>query len=112
MKFHCLFIGLFLAHALCQAQNISDSLLQHYYKYPQTALQAAEDMYQSAQAKHDTPLLIKSLILKTTFSLQVNRDEYPKVLKELETYTAQEKSIPAQCILHSYLGELYLQYYA
>lgn len=113
MKFRCLFLGLFLAHALCQAQNnIPDSLLRHYYQYPQTALQAAEKMYHSAQSKHDTPLLIKSLILKTTFSLQVNRDDYPKMLKELEAYTAQEKSIPAQCILHSYLGELYLQYYA
>ncbi|MDE5610557.1 MAG: hypothetical protein K2I90_00875, partial [Odoribacter sp.] len=97
---------------LCHGQNdVPDSLLLHYYKFPQTALQAAEEMYRSAQAKHDTPLLIKSLILKTTFSLQVNRDEYPKLLKELEAYTAQEKSIPAQCILHSYLGDLYLQYY-
>ena len=113
MKFHGLLIGLFFMHTLCQAQNdIPDSLLRHYYKYPQTALQAAGEMYRSAQSEHNTPLLIKSLILKTTFSLQVNRNDYPKMLKELETYTAQEKNIPAQCILHSYLGELYLQYYA
>ena len=113
MKFHGLLIGLFFMHTLCQAQNdIPDSLLRHYYKYPKTALQAAGEMYRSAQSEHNTPLLIKSLILKTTFSLQVNRNDYPKMLKELETYTAQEKNIPAQCILHSYLGELYLQYYA
>lgn len=112
MKHYLIFIGLFLVTFWCQAQQTpTDTLLRHYYQYPREALQAATDMYKTAQAKHDTPLLIKSLILKTTFTLQINRDNYPQMLKETEEYISREKDIPAQCILHSYLGELYLQYY-
>ena len=112
MKFYVIFFGLFLATSLCQAQNTTkDTLLQHYYQYPQEALETAAAMYETAQSEHNTPLLIKSLILKTTFSLQINQEDYPQILKELEAYTQQEKDIPAKCILHSYLGELYLKYY-
>lgn len=112
MKFYVIFFGLFLATSLCQAQNTTkDTLLQHYYQYPQEALETAAAMYETAQSEHNTPLLIKSLILKTTFSLQINQEDYPQILKELEAYTQQEKDVPAKCILHSYLGELYLKYY-
>lgn len=113
MKLNLFLTGLlFFIYFCCPAQKSpEDTLIRYYYQYPQEALKAAREMYQSAQAEHNTPLLIKSLILKTTFTLQKDQDNYPQMLKELEEYTAQETNVSAKSILHSYLGELYLLYY-
>lgn len=88
-----------------------DSLLQYYYKYPKQAVQDADILYKQALQEHNNPLLIKSLILKTTFTLQMNQDEYPQLLRELEAYIMKEQNLNIKSILHSYIGQLYSQYY-
>lgn len=88
-----------------------DSLFQIYYKYPKQAIQDAKKLYQQAIQTHNNPLLIKSLILKTTFTLQIDQDEYPKILEELEKYINDEQDLNTKSILHSYVGQLYKQYY-
>ena len=104
-------ILLFVASVGLAQSNQQDSLIQYYNKYPQQALQEAANMYKKAVKEHNNPLLIKALILKTTFSLQMNQDEFPQLLKDLETSITQEKDINVKSILHSYAGQLYNQYY-
>lgn len=104
-------VFLFLAMLAMGQNKLQDSLLQHYFKYPQEAIDAAEKMYRQAVKTQDTPLLLKALIQKTAFSIRMNQDEYPQMLKELEEYIKKEKDPIAKCILHSYTGQLYSQYY-
>lgn len=114
MKRNLLLTGLFfLIHTLSFAQsNLPDSILQRYEKYPREALQKAESLYKQAKAERNTPLLLQSLFLKTAFSLKIDRDDYPRVLKELETYLSKEKQHATRSLLHSYIAELYAQYYS
>ncbi|MEG2276765.1 MAG: alpha-2-macroglobulin family protein [Odoribacter sp.] len=102
-----LFIG-FIAFA---QQSPQDSLIQYYNKYPQQAIKDGEVIYQKALHDHNNPMLIKALILKTTFTLQINQDEYAKILRELEAYIKKEKDTNVSNILHSYIAQLYTQYY-
>lgn len=113
MKLSNILTGILLIiSSVAFAQSASqDSLNEYYSKYPKEALQDAADMYQKAVKEHNGPLLIKSLILKTSFSIRINYDEYPQLLKELENYIEKEKDVATRSILNSYMAELYNQYY-
>lgn len=104
-------VFLFLAMLAPGQNKAQDSLLQHYLEYPQEAIGAAEKMYRQAVKTQNTPLLLRAVIQKTAFSIRINQDEYPKMLKELEEYIKKEKDPIGRCVLHSYTGQLYSQYY-
>lgn len=103
----CFFITLFASGQ----KTATDSLTEYYYKYPATAVKSADSLYQKAINEHNNPLMIKSLIQKTNFNLQIDKDRYPELLDELETRISQEKEIAVKSVLHSYAGELYARYY-
>lgn len=111
-RFHLL-IGIILFSAISVSGQVKepDTLIMYYNKYPRQALSDAKTMYAQALKKQDTPLLIKSLILKTTFTTIIDRAQFPEMASELEAYVEKEQDAVAQSILHSYLAELYLQYY-
>ena len=114
MKLNQILIPLFLlvgTTSLAQS-NKQDSLIQHYNKYPQQAIENANSRYKQAIKDDNHELLIKSLILKTTFTLKINSDEYPRMIKELETYIINNKNVQVKSILHSYLGQVYQMYYS
>lgn len=104
-------ILLFIASVGWAQTSQSDSLIQYYYKYPKQALQDASNMQKKAIKEHNNPLLIKAIILKTTFSLQINQDEFPQLIKDLENCIVEEKDMNVKSILHSYAGQLYNDYY-
>lgn len=104
-------IYIFIALSVTGQKPPQDTLLSYYYKYPAKALQAADELYKQSTKDKDTPLLIKSLILKTTFNLAIDKDRFPKLIAELEERIHSEKDIAARSILHSYVGELYYDYY-
>ena len=70
MRLSKLLIGilLFIGSATYAQHSPQDTLTAYYYRYPQQAIKDAEALYRQAIKNNDTPLLIKSLILKTTFS--------------------------------------------
>lgn len=103
---------IFFISSVSYAQTLpQDTLIQYYQKYPQQALKAAREMYEEATRTHNNILLIKSVILNTTFSLKIDRDRYPQLLQELEKDITQEKDLAAKAILNSYAGQLYSEYY-
>ena len=71
MRLSKLLIGilLFIGSATYAQHSPQDTLTAYYYRYPQQAIKDAEALYRQAIKNNDTPLLIKSLILKTTFTL-------------------------------------------
>ena len=74
MRLSKLLIGilLFIGSATYAQHSPQDTLTAYYYRYPQQAIKDAEALYRQAIKNNDTPLLIKSLILKTTFTLSGN----------------------------------------
>lgn len=113
MNIKCLLTitSLFITLVISGQESTLDSITRYYNTYPREAIKNAEEMYKEAIQSKNNILLIKSLILKTTFSLQIERDAYPQLLNEVEKYISREKDIAAKSILHSYAGELYSKYY-
>lgn len=113
MKRNILLTGIYilLTLSVIGQKTVTDTLIPYYHKHPEKALQAADELYKQSKKNNDTPLLIKSLILKTTFNLAIDNDRFPKLISELEEYIEAEKNTAARSILHSYTGELYNDYY-
>lgn len=113
MKLNKILTGLFLfISTLTMSQSQSqDSTIQHYNKYPQEAIQDADKMFQQGIREHNSPLLIKALILKTTFMIKIDHAKYQQCIQEVEDYIIKEKDPNTQSILHSYVGQLYSIYY-
>ena len=82
MRLSKLLIGilLFIGSATYAQHSPQDTLTAYYYRYPQQAIKDAEALYRQAIKNNDTPLLIKSLILKTTFTLAIDHEDYPAIL--------------------------------
>ena len=59
----------------------------------------------------NTALVIKNLISKMKERLEVNDDNYPTLIKDVENYTAICPDSASVSILHSMLAEMYQQYY-
>lgn len=59
----------------------------------------------------NTPLLIKALIGKMKDQLEVNEDDFPALIKEVENYAAECKDPASTAILHSMIAEMYNRYY-
>lgn len=106
-------IGIFLlAAGWVTAQNTRpDSLLRYYRQYPQAAIDRADRLFQEARKSRNNLQLLQALMLKTTYTLEINRDRYPELIGEAEKLARQEQEPATQCLLYSYLGQLYLQYY-
>ena len=59
----------------------------------------------------NTPQLIKALISRMKEQLDVNDDDFPKLIKEVENYAAECKEPASTAVLHSMVAEMYNQYY-
>lgn len=59
----------------------------------------------------NTPQLIKALISRMKEQLEVNDDEFPALIKEVEKYAAECKEPAATAVLHSMIAEMYNHYY-
>ncbi|MBD9177892.1 MAG: hypothetical protein EGP82_01740, partial [Odoribacter splanchnicus] len=113
MKLNIFLTGIYIliAFSVTGQTTSQDSLITYYHKYPAKALQAADELYKQSVKDNNTPLLIKSLILKTSFNLAIDKDRLQNLITDLEKRVESEKNISARSILHSYIGELYNDYY-
>lgn len=59
----------------------------------------------------NTPQLIKALIGRMKEQLEVNDDQFPALIKDVENYTAECKDPAATAVLHSMIAEMYNYYY-
>ena len=77
---------------------------------------AAQPLQKSSvitQAINDknTPMVIKNLILKMKEQMEVNDDQFPELIKEVENYTNSCADSASVAVLHSMLAEMYQNYY-
>lgn len=59
----------------------------------------------------NTPQLIKALISRMKEQLEVNDDQFPALIKEVENYAAECKEPASAAVLHSMIAEMYNHYY-
>ena len=59
----------------------------------------------------NTPMVIKNLILKMKEQMEVNDDQFPELIKEVENYTNSCADSASVAVLHSMLAEMYQSYY-
>jgi len=59
----------------------------------------------------NTPMVIKNLILKMKEQMEVNDDQFPELIKEVENYTNSCTDSASVAVLHSMLAEMYQNYY-
>ena len=53
----------------------------------------------------NTPMVIKNLILKMKEQMEVNDDQFPELIKEVENYTNSCADSASVAVLHSMLAE-------
>ena len=56
-------------------------------------------------------MVIKNLILKMKEQMEVNDDQFPELIKEVENYTNSCADSASVAVLHSMLAEMYQNYY-
>ncbi len=113
MKLHY-FLSLLLLITGCTTlaqTKQQDSLIKYYSKFPEIAIQKADSLYRIGIKKKDNVLILKSLILRTSFTLRKDYDQYPQQIQYLEKIISEEKDIAMRSLLHSYVGELYHDFY-
>lgn len=104
MKINKILTAIFLLLTLngVAQQTVQDSLTDYLQKYPATMpSKMLTTCIKKLSRNINNPLLIKALILKSTFSIRINSDDYTKILPELEN-TYRKKKILQQrvfCIL-------------
>lgn len=59
----------------------------------------------------NTPMVIKQLILKMKEQMEVNDDQFPELIREVENYTHSCADSASVAFLHSMLAEMYQNYY-
>jgi len=59
----------------------------------------------------DTPKQIKTMIARMKEKLDVDEDNFPSLINEMETYANQVTDIPSVAVLHSMVAEMYNRYY-
>ncbi|HQO91525.1 MAG TPA: hypothetical protein PLX56_04265, partial [bacterium] len=77
---------------------------------PRSALETVEKIQTLAISENNAPQLIKVLLFKTKFVMNIGEKELPAVIKELEDETIKAK-FPANAILKSMLADIYWNYF-
>ena len=78
---------------------------------PESALKEVEEIQKQAEVDKNSVQLIKALIYKMRFTLEKDRDEAPKLIRELELYADKATDPAEKALLKSMTAELYTDYY-
>lgn len=68
-------------------------------------------MITQAMTSANTPQFIKELITRMKEKLEVDEDNFPVLIQEVETLAAKTEDIPSAAVLHSMIAEMYNRYY-
>ena len=104
-------LALFVGFSVSAQTRQQDSLIDYYNKFPETAIKKADSLYKIGVKKRDNVKILEALILKTTFTLKKDYDQYQQQIQYLEGIIRKEKDVAMRSLLHSYVGELYKQFY-
>ncbi len=78
---------------------------------PESALKEVDDIIAIAKKEKNTAQLIKAMLYKMRFSLDIDPDKAPQLIREFEEFTNNETATDEKALLYSMTAELYARYY-
>lgn len=78
---------------------------------PESALKEVDDIIAQAQKEKNTAEIIKAMVYKMRFTLDIDPDKAPQLIREFETYTEKETAVDKKALLLSMAAELYVRFY-
>jgi len=78
---------------------------------PQSAAKVVDTILRMAIQEKDSPQVIKALIHQGKYDLELDAQNDTLIFRDLNDMLEKSDDIVEQSVLHSMLGELYLQYY-
>jgi len=78
---------------------------------PESALKEVEAILAQAQKEKNSAQVIKALVCKMRFTLEINTDEAPALIHDFETFSEASTDPAEQALLYSMIADLYAQYY-
>jgi len=78
---------------------------------PKSAMEVVDGILNQAIADKNTQQVIKSLLVKNKYRQVINYDDNTQVFADLEKFLTETADKTDKSILHSLLGEMYLNYY-
>lgn len=109
-------LGYFLIATGITAQTIHIPPLQNKREQmkepnPRTALAKADSRLQTALRQKNGPLIVKALLDRTTFQLEISQDSLPALIRQTEDIVKQTHTPAEKAVLNSVLAQFYQQYY-
>jgi len=78
---------------------------------PESALKEVDEIIAQAQKENNTAEVIKATLYKMRFTLEINPDKAPELIREFETSAQKETAADKKALLLSMTSELYTRYY-
>jgi len=79
-------------------------------RVPKSALSVVENIYNQAKKRGDENQLIKALLHRETYHIEINEDAYAKSIKNIEAELISTKKTKTKLILKSVLAQMYSNY--
>lgn len=79
--------------------------------YPRTQLAQADSTLAAALKQENGPIIIHSLLERTSALLEISQDSFPALIKQIETICDKSQNTAEKSILQSILAEFYQKYY-
>ncbi len=78
---------------------------------PESALKEIDEIIAQAQKEKNTAEIIKATLYKMRFTLEINPDKAPELIREFETSANKETATDKKALLLSMSAELYTRFY-
>ena len=79
---------------------------------PRSANEIAEKIYSKALMEKNSPQLIKALIHQMKYQIAMDKNRLPELILSVELLAENNQNETEQCILYSFLAQLYDRYYS
>lgn len=90
--------------------NLVDSLAAQ--QLPESGLKKVDAIYNQAKSEKNSIQLIKAIVYKMRFTLEVDPDKSTQVIRDFESIATKETNPADKALLQSMTAELYEQYYS
>ncbi|WP_348740602.1 alpha-2-macroglobulin family protein [Tenacibaculum sp. 190524A05c] len=110
-----LFTMLILFSMISQAQNRYSAQWKKVLEFekealPKSALKVVEEIYKKAKKEKNAPQLIKSLVYKSKYALNLEEDAQLKIINQFKEHI-EKSTFPTKNVLQNMLANLYWQYF-
>jgi len=78
---------------------------------PESALKEVDEIIAQAQKEKNTAEIIKAMLYKMRFTLDIDPDKAPQLIREFEAFAEKETAADKKALLYSMTAELYARHY-